>query len=467
MAFKAFHANKRRANLSPLDDPLEREADRLARRVMGMSAPVSGRAHASNAPRRDTGSAGHPLDPDTRAFFEPRFGHDFSNVRVHAGDRAAVSAQSIHAEAYTFGHDVVFAKHRYAPATTSGRWLLAHELAHVTQQDAMLAPAIRRKPQTGTVTDPFAEAVRNSSWFEAAELLNGFPYFTALFKVLALKPQQIVDVHRAGRLNPYLPQDSQALQLTRNALDAYVRTAVAQKQWAMVVTLLSAFDEDGVRARLSKLTAPQLKELYAATARAPSVHSKLELEAVVNTTLLKPATNTIDADFKKANEIYNPHDIRIKKGKHLDIEVKSTRALLGKNLSLDEFTTDKATTEELAVIKKNRTAGRITGYWVARMTEARGESLFKSEMKNVSADNESVIINVGERQPDTFAHELGHVFFNRGGHWNDAAAHKTDKTNLMSEGGDFRKTTGKGIDKLVDEQLQVMGKSSYLGGAVK
>lgn len=66
---------------------------------------------------------------------EPRFGHDFSEVRVHADARAAESARAVNALAYTVGRDVVFDTDRYAPATAGGRMLLAHELTHVVQQN--------------------------------------------------------------------------------------------------------------------------------------------------------------------------------------------------------------------------------------------------------------------------------------------------------------------------------------------
>lgn len=85
-------------------------------------------------------SPGQPLDSATRAFMEPRFGHDFSRVRVHADARAAESALTVDARAYTVGGHVVFAEGRYAPRTEAGRRLLAHELTHVIQQDGR-APA--------------------------------------------------------------------------------------------------------------------------------------------------------------------------------------------------------------------------------------------------------------------------------------------------------------------------------------
>src|SRR5947209_3888916 len=65
---------------------------------------------------------------------EPRFGNDFSHIRVHSDVTAAKSARAIHAHAYAVGDHVVFDTGRYAPSTPSGKWLLAHELAHTLQQ---------------------------------------------------------------------------------------------------------------------------------------------------------------------------------------------------------------------------------------------------------------------------------------------------------------------------------------------
>ena len=79
-------------------------------------------------------SPGQPLDPATRAFMEPRFGHDFSKVRVHTNAKAADSARAVNALAYTVGPDVVFGAGQYAPHTIGGRQVLAHELTHTIQQ---------------------------------------------------------------------------------------------------------------------------------------------------------------------------------------------------------------------------------------------------------------------------------------------------------------------------------------------
>jgi hypothetical protein len=81
-------------------------------------------------------STGQHLDPETRRFMEPRFGHDFSKVRVYTGKEATESSSAMSAKAFTVGQNIVFGTGHYAPQTTEGRRLLAHELTHVVQQRA-------------------------------------------------------------------------------------------------------------------------------------------------------------------------------------------------------------------------------------------------------------------------------------------------------------------------------------------
>jgi LysM repeat protein len=88
-------------------------------------------------------SGGQPLPASTRAFFEPRFGTDFSHVRLHTDTNAANTAQSLNARAFTTGRDIVFGSGQYSPDTSSGKQLLAHELTHVVQQ--------RKESETNTV----------------------------------------------------------------------------------------------------------------------------------------------------------------------------------------------------------------------------------------------------------------------------------------------------------------------------
>lgn len=151
--------------LGPPDDAYEREAESTAEQVMRTpargAAPPCGcggtcpecraraagvRLQLSRAPQAGgagpspasvqlaLASAGHPLDAETRAFMEPRFGRDFGDVRVHTGAQADESARAVDARAYTVGRDLAFRAGEYAPHTPAGRRLLAHDLAHVVQQ---------------------------------------------------------------------------------------------------------------------------------------------------------------------------------------------------------------------------------------------------------------------------------------------------------------------------------------------
>ena len=159
-----------------VNDPLEDEADRIADQVMRLPAvefpggaelprlghkcsgfnhdeksqPLQTKLVLSPKPAADEApdvvyevlrESGQPLDTATRAFFDPRFGYDFSQVRVHTDRHAVESAISMGASAYTVGSNIVFASGHFDPVTFSGRRLLAHELTHVMQQRA--APRIQ------------------------------------------------------------------------------------------------------------------------------------------------------------------------------------------------------------------------------------------------------------------------------------------------------------------------------------
>ena len=173
--------------ISQPDDPYEQEADRVAEQVMRMPDPASMRSSVDTArgtpvaiqrqcaacasgrqpcsaceedesvavSRKAQGaiggdvpasvgsvlrSAGQPLAASSRAFFEPRFGQNLGQVRVHSDGAAQQSARDVNALAYTVGSHVVFGTGRYAPGTSDGQRLLAHELTHVVQQDGKAGP---------------------------------------------------------------------------------------------------------------------------------------------------------------------------------------------------------------------------------------------------------------------------------------------------------------------------------------
>jgi len=168
------HPLQAKLEVSQPGDALEQEADRVAEQVLRMpqpDLPDNPDAHESTGLRLSryasssaesspevpsivhdvVRSPGEPLDRATSAFMEPRFGHDFSSVRVHSGAAAEQSAREVSAEAYTVGRDIVFGADRFAPGTLEGRRLIAHELAHVVQQSGADGVSVQRQPHTGDV----------------------------------------------------------------------------------------------------------------------------------------------------------------------------------------------------------------------------------------------------------------------------------------------------------------------------
>lgn len=181
---------------------------------------------------------GSHLPAATRAFFEPRFGADFSRVRVHSDARAAETARSISAKAFTVGADIAFACGQYSPESREGQRLLAHELTHVVQQGASGRAEVRRRSEEestrSSITKDYvarlsdkeldqqilgvvshAKAVDNRSAEYSALLEN----ITLLLqerasRIAKMKPaggalmQMMVEWHTAGLLDPpYRPAD--------------------------------------------------------------------------------------------------------------------------------------------------------------------------------------------------------------------------------------------------------------------
>lgn len=91
-------------------------------------------SHELSARIQSLKKGGQPLPESERSFFEPRFGHNFSQTRVHTSPKAAETAESINAKAYTSGKDIIFGSGQFAPGSLEGKKLLAHELTHVVQQ---------------------------------------------------------------------------------------------------------------------------------------------------------------------------------------------------------------------------------------------------------------------------------------------------------------------------------------------
>ncbi|MFZ4506657.1 MAG: eCIS core domain-containing protein [Fimbriimonas sp.] len=126
----------------PANDASEVEADELADEISPSpvrlqakrSASGGGEGLAPASVHQVLGKAGVPLDSSVRSVMEPRFGADFSAVRIHRDPEAASSAAEVGARAYTVGNHIVFGERQYAPESRGGQRLIAHELTHTLQQ---------------------------------------------------------------------------------------------------------------------------------------------------------------------------------------------------------------------------------------------------------------------------------------------------------------------------------------------
>ena len=182
-------------------DIYEQEADRVADEVMRMQEPQVQRQMEEEetfqtkevpdltpevTPNLESRinvlrEGGQPLPDSVRVLFEPFFGHDFSRVRVHTNTLAAETAQTLNARAFTFGRDVVFGAGQYAPGTTKGQQLLAHELTHVVQQGDSTSQGTSLE-EISTKTDPLEREAERVAKNEQAH-----PFFHS---VLEQRPQE-------------------------------------------------------------------------------------------------------------------------------------------------------------------------------------------------------------------------------------------------------------------------------------
>jgi hypothetical protein len=269
-----------------VNDPLEHEADRVADQVMRMPAPevsipagpqqISRKCDEEELqmlqtkpaePRAPTGKApssvhevlrspGQPLDAEARAYFEPRFGHDFSAVRVHADADAAASAVRICAHAYTVGREIVFAPGRFTPYTAAGRRLLAHELAHVVQQGTgALPPSASRVSKPSDALEGEAERAADIALAGGRPRLSTQVGSVNAFGVLrqAVTPADPFEVLGGGK--KLTPAEAKSLIDHYEALRGADRDAVIRKYHGVGVIdsgltrLLAAADRAELKAR--------------------------------------------------------------------------------------------------------------------------------------------------------------------------------------------------------------------------
>jgi hypothetical protein len=159
---------------------------------------------------------GAPLDTETRADMETRFGHDFGDVRVHTDGAAHDSAKSVNAQAYTVGSNIVFQRDKYDPSSEGGKHMLAHELTHVVQQ--------RSGPVDGTDTGGGVKVSDPSDRFEREAVANADRLMSA--------PAPAPAVQRCEDGGHSSSEDSAAVQREEEAEEETAQTYVQREEEA-------------------------------------------------------------------------------------------------------------------------------------------------------------------------------------------------------------------------------------------
>ena len=251
-------------------DAFEREADRTAERVMRMSLPVCPECPEREEPEgirtkpeRDSvpsvgpglesqvqtvRAGGNPLPAPVLSYFEPRFGFNFSHVRVHTDDRAAEAVRRINSRAFTLGRDIVFGAGQYAQGSRKGQWLLAHELTHVLQQKS-----------AGPSTEPMIHResrAEPSNLQKLDELLDRFDVpeeeLIALFGRLSASEKTAV---LAGGYQAKIAKCLNVGEMIRTVNILNPKLAVKLRWVEAAATFRSQIDYDDIRAMIT--SAPQ------------------------------------------------------------------------------------------------------------------------------------------------------------------------------------------------------------------
>ncbi|CAN92241.1 hypothetical protein sce2082 [Sorangium cellulosum So ce56] len=159
----------------PIPRTTEHELPKHAQRLVQRRVKSGHSQELDEAPSVVTDTlraSGEPLDAAVRAYFEPRFGHDFGQIRVHTDARAAKSAAALQAVAYTFDRHIVFGAGQYSPSTREGRMLVAHELAHAVQQ-SQASPAAASPTPHRLVVGPAGGVHEQEADATAARVIDG------------------------------------------------------------------------------------------------------------------------------------------------------------------------------------------------------------------------------------------------------------------------------------------------------
>ncbi len=366
--------------------------------------PLAPAAAANIAALRGGGSA---LSANTRAFFEPRFGADFSNVRIHTGARAEEAAESINAKAFTIGRDIAFARDQYSPESHEGQKLLAHELTHTVQQSG---PAIiHRKIGDGhDLTSPrFAgDEDLEAAFDDKKDSIRFGQRGAKVTKIQIALTDGAIDKDSLPNPLPRFGEDGIFGSETKAAVQAFQAKMGLPKS-----------EQDGMigpktMGLLDKQFPPKPGSAHSLPVQRPA-DKKI---VTVNFTVLFGCTKSVINALNVANVLYAPANIEIKAGKIQQLSKAQSEALIGADLTLEEHKFTTPTAGERALFTVNQQEGVVSAYFVKDIRDEvpdvgpthggdRGYTISPPE-ENFGFSGVAVQNSADDK---TFAHELGHL----------------------------------------------------------
>jgi hypothetical protein len=345
---------------------------------------------------------------------ESQFGRDFSGVRIHEGPAAERTAEAVNAKAYTVGQNIVFARGQYAPGTTEGRRLIAHELAHTVQQTAGNNVRLQRKkgdlPDLNSprfAGDPILEEV-----FDGERVLRPGAKGEHVRKIQSA----LID---AGFPLPKFGADADYGSETKTAVENFQRS-----------TGLIPSEVDG---RVGEITLSRLDSRFprATSSGAPAECDGPTLKVGrVDFVKMRGAARDVVADLEKANQVYRPCCVQFTIGQSVTVPDAESDAMLGGDTDMAVESAGRATRDELTTfngaVARFGLTSRIKVFYVVRMTPtARGHATSGLSATGVRAPLKGMIVIETPADLRTFPHELGHVMFNT------FAEHSVGPDNIM------------------------------------
>ncbi|HAX86468.1 MAG TPA: hypothetical protein DCY91_09400 [Cyanobacteria bacterium UBA11370] len=416
--------------ISEPGDHYEQEADRIADEVMRMPESKVQPILTSNIQRLH--DSGQPLPRSVRSFFEPRFGYDFSQVRVHTDAKAAKVAQAINARAFTLGQDVVFGLGQYAPGTLAGQQLLAHELVHTLQQTGESLTAVIQRT-IGDGHDLTAEHLAGDEVLEAVydeeQLLQIGSRGTAVLKL----QQALID---AGLSLPQFGVDGIFGAETKAAVEDFQRA--------------SGLGDDEVDGIVGPITMGWLDQRFAdrpaptGSGEGPTSGCSTTKTATIDIVSLHGSNRDAIADLEFANTVFNQCCVRFVLGTGASATEAQTRTWLGGDTDLQRIHSCSDAHQEERDLRENVTVefglnSRYKVFYIESMTPRLNGVNFSPDCSSgdrAPFNRHLYISNSANRR--TLAHEIGHIPISG---LSDHTTHGGGPDNLMIPNGPGSKLT--------------------------